>query len=860
MRMRKVAALLVAVTVLLNAWIGIGMVVKAADFISDEIYVSIAEGLNGNGTFGSPFTSLEAARDYIRKLRTQGYKLPDGGVTVFLRGGTYMLDKSFELTDKDGGEEGKPIVYKSYDGETAVLVGGAVLGGSDFRKVDNDIINSRLRRNAKGKVYHINLKELGYSYSEDLSNPPSVELFMNGAAMSLARYPNSGYMLTGTVVDPGSIPRNTLNDRIGTKDYIPPEQYVDRGAIWKYIDPRHEYWASASDMWIYGMLKYNWAVQRLPVEYIKPSTGEIKTLKPHTYGVDPSKEYYVYNVLEEIDLPGEYFINRKNGDIYMFPIDDMENSEIIITLLEKPLFDIDGAKNITLSSLKLQGVISQAVSIKNCEEVLVVNCDISQTYKNAVSISKSKNTGVVSSKIYDVGAGGVFVEGGDRQTLEPANNFAVNNHVFRFQRVDSNYTSAVSLSGVGNRAAFNEMNDAAHLAMQFSGNDHVIEYNEIHDVLKEMDDMGAIYSGREWTWRGTKIYNNYFHNLYPQIANVHLGAQAIYLDDGMSGIDVRYNVFADSTRAYWLNGGRNNDFMHNLVINQELGIYSDIMNWSPLTPNSTILVRLTQVPYQSSAYSKYPNLANILDDEPQLPKYNNIVGNALVNSKGFSSSQLRTVTLDDLKVLGKIENNVSYTGNPGFANYEMKDYSLKPDSKILQDLPELANIKFDRFGTYTSKVDELMSDIAALCVNSPNAYVNNKKTLADPENRRVKPFIYQGSTLIPVRMVSESFGGETSWDEATKTITINIDGRVVKMNEGSNEMIVDNEKVKLDVPAMISDGRTYIPLRAFVEKALGKKLLWDNRGLILIGDNVLELDKEENRDYISEMFFRVKYY
>ena len=51
------------------------------------------------------------------------------------------------------------------------------------------------------------------------------------------------------------------------------------------------------------------------------------------------------------------------------------------------------------------------------------------------------------------------------------------------------------------------------MAIVFGGNEHLIEFNEIHDVCHESNDAGAIYGGRDWTMRGTVIRYNYFHDI-----------------------------------------------------------------------------------------------------------------------------------------------------------------------------------------------------------------------------------------------------------------------------------------------------------------------------------------------------------
>ena len=136
-----------------------------------------------------------------------------------------------------------------------------------------------------------------------------------------------------------------------------------------------------------------------------------------------------------------------------------------------------------------------------------------------------------------------------------------------------------------------------------------------------------------------------------------------------------------------------------------------------------------------------------------------------------------------------------------------------------------------------------------LFLGSPKAYVMSKEAKIDKDNETVVPFTENDRTLVPVRFISESFGAKVGWDDATQTVTVNANGKEIKMVLGKAEMTVDGKAVALDTPANTYQDRTFIPLRAMAE-AINKKVFWDDRGLILISD--LTFDPTSDKDLIDK--------
>lgn len=122
-----------------------------------------------------------------------------------------------------------------------------------------------------------------------------------------------------------------------------------------------------------------------------------------------------------------------------------------------------------------------------------------------------------------------------------------------------------------------------------------------------------------------------------------------------------------------------------------------------------------------------------------------------------------------------------------------------------------------------------------LAIDQPKAINDNVLTRIDNDNENVAPYLAEGDrTLVPLRFIAEAFGAEVEWDDSTKGITITLGEKVIKMTADKAEYTVNGESKTLDVPATISQDRTFVPLRACAEN-LDKNVKWYN-GLIVISD------------------------
>lgn len=93
-------------------------------------------------------------------------------------------------------------------------------------------------------------------------------------------------------------------------------------------------------------------------------------------------------------------------------------------------------------------------------------------------------------------------------------------------------------------------------------------------------------------------------------------------------------------------------------------------------------------------------------------------------------------------------------------------------------------------------------------------------------NFNVPPMIENGRTLVPLRAIFEAMGAAVSWNDATKTASAVKGETTVVLAIASVEATINGELIKLDVPAKIVDSRTLAPLR-FVGEAFGGTVNWD---------------------------------
>ncbi|HPX39039.1 MAG: hypothetical protein GXX88_11525 [Candidatus Hydrogenedentes bacterium] len=648
---------------------GIMIMLAAAGFVfgAEPFYVAT----NGNDAWSGklaapnaessdgPFATLQRARDAIRAVKAQG-ELPVGGIEVVVAGGIYTLDAPFDLAAEDSGTAANRIVYRAADGAEVRLVGGRVV--NNFQPVTDQAILDRLDEPARGQVLQADLKALGIT---DFGNPNGggLELFYDNTPMTVSRWPNEGFVrIQELVVEDGHQIHGIPGSKTG--------KFV-------YDGDRPARWLQEEDPWLHGYWFWDWSDERKPIQAIDTQNRIIELAEPaHNYGYRKGQWYYAFNMLCELDAPGEWHVNRESGMLYFWPPAPIDSATTVVSVIPS-IVSCKNASFVTFRGFTFEACRSTMLAIHDGAVNRVTACVFRNGGAGAVSISGGTNHGVTGCDIYQMAGGGIALSGGDRSTLTPAGHFAENNHIHHYARWYRMYHTGIHLSGVGNRAAHNLIHDAPHMAMGFGGNDHLIEFNEIYNVCFESNDAGAIYTGRDWTMRGNLLRHNYLHDI---TGFENRGCVGMYLDDMFSSADLIGNVFCNVTRAAFIGGGRDCTVANNIFVDCNPAMHLDAraLGWAHGHADGWIQEAaekgtLSGIAYKNPPYSeRYPALITILDKEPKAPEGNVIARNICWGGE-WDGMQ------DDAEKYVLLENNLIQV-DPHFVDAANRDFRLKDDS------------------------------------------------------------------------------------------------------------------------------------------------------------------------------------
>ena len=719
--------------------------------LGQEFYVSPDGNDKSNGTAAAPVATFTKAQLLIKKFKSANPNY-EGDIVVHIGAGNYELQAGFKLDETVTGSKQTPIIWRGINKDKVIISGGKKIKGSAFKKVNDPAILMRVGKTAAGSLYQIPLKQLGiinygkhqsYGHGQPVV-PAPLELFFNNEPLTLAHYPNSGSIKIGKVIDKGSVPR------IGDTS--------NRGALFEYTDTRHAKWVGQKNIWLQGTFNYGFADDNINIETIDTLKKQIKLVTPHLYGLGNGRDfqaYTAYNILEELDSPGEWWLDTKTGILYVWPPSTLEAASITVSVLETPIVSIINQTYTTLEGLTIEAGRGMGIYMEAGHHNTIVGCTIrnvgtsgifmgqgAEANKGPMSIdnfeghpvsgiigslqnylykntSWNRNAGydqqILSCDVYNTGSGGIYLSGGDKRTLTKANNIVENCKVHDFNRRNKFIWSGISVDGCGNKIRHCEIYNTDWQGIFVHGNEHVFEYNNIHHVTLNSDDTSPWYIGRDPSDRGNVVRYNYFHH----IGNPNRMNMGIYCDDSSADVFVFGNVFYKMETKHGIlftNSGWDLTMKNNIIIeptDATAQISAHYYTWAAGSEKSMfgeeglIRARLTKsVSYTTEPYaSKYPGLLDYLDTIPGTKQWkamranrnvfadNLIIGGPTSPTK-LIGGQYATITERD---------NYRCTTNPGFVDAEHENFTLLPNSEVYKKIKGFEPVPFDKMGLYKNK-------------------------------------------------------------------------------------------------------------------------------------------------------------
>jgi len=680
-----------------------------------ELYVA-TDGSDANiGTETAPFATLDRAKEEVRKIKTE-FK---GSITVLVRGGTYYLQQPLSFSSEDSGCAEGLITYMAYPGEIPVISGGKNIT-SEWRHYQNGIYMCELNSGEEDKI----------NFSQ---------LFINGKRQVRARFPNYDNS------DPGK--SGMINPAL-TKLEWPHKQFQFDSN--RFTSKR---WAKSHEGVVHMFGKNYWGNLQWQVEAVDWDTNTIHLGKggfqindimqgEEATGIDQYSRYFIENIFEELDAPNEWYLDCDNGRLYWMPEDDSAVQKALVEVpLLKEVVEFRGTQDqpvqhIVLSGFRIAHTASTfldvyeapslgdwsihrggAVYMEGTEHCTVTHCFFDAVGGNAVFLNNyNRYNRIYGNRISEAGDSGVCLVGSKHLSMGsnhayPSHNDISNNLIYEIG-VFGKQTAAVFISvSSNNTISHNHMYNLPRAAICINDGTwggHVIEFNDIHDTVRETGDHGPFNSwGRDRFWCLNQSHGPDSHGagdvkldaketvLIRQNRFVDNKGWGIDLDDGSSnyhiynnlciGISIKLregdyrtvenNIFVNPANPPGIHigyEGNHDRFVRNIIVTNSHSSNPEVdIDFQKRDSNGAI--------YEFIGPPMKGNWMKELD-------YNlffNDIGNftAIVYFRPLGSKTTH-YSLQEWRKLGFDKNSIY--ANPLFKDPDAGDYSLRSDSPALQ--------------------------------------------------------------------------------------------------------------------------------------------------------------------------------
>lgn len=648
------------------------------------------------GTRTQPFATLECARLAARKARAAG--VAPAPMEIILQAGRYFLRQPFDLDQADSGSPGAPLIVRPESGAAVTLCAARRLAASDFRPVTNTAVLARLAPEARGRLHVLDLAPLGFParpktpdlYTDHGGLP---ELYLAGRRLPVARYPNEGCMTMRRVRvnGGGQMEKGRWGD--------PALAQSPRGpGVFEYRDDRHRRWVEAArrgELWFKGYWRCVWQNEAVRVAEINPAEQTVTLAAPVPGGIgskyqrpegDGQERYWVRNLLEEMDQPGEWCVVPAEGRLYLLPPAGWERADLLLADRAEPVVRLRNASHVELRGLTVEGGLDHGIVVQDGASNLIAGCTVRNVTRYGVKLDGGRAHTVQSCDIHDTGAGGVWLGGGDERAVPrvPAGHRVANCHIHHFGCIELVYAPGINAGftgggggghhvAVGMIVEHNLIHDGPHAGVLYGSWDSVFAFNDVSAFCQLSNDMGGFYCYDRAERSGQhRLVHNYIHDTAQ--------GDGIYFDFDHNGSQVYGNVVNLGSTGKW-----GTAFLYKTG--------NQAQRPQPVYCSNNIALR------SAAGF-------NFITPRPGLIE-NNI---AVACAKPFAWQEVkegRFVRADAGLAAGT---NVAYDADPGFITDPAPGRALRPGPRVRKDLPGFQAIPFGRIGLYLDEYRTRLPD------------------------------------------------------------------------------------------------------------------------------------------------------
>ena len=600
-----------------------------------------------------PGDSFARVRDEIRAARAAGKVAPGEKVTVTLAPGEYCVaGNRLELSAADSGTADAPTVWRAERRSSVRLFGGVRLKASDFAPVKDESVSLRLDPAVRKSVRVADLSSRfpgGFKPWPDSIRgvPPGPWLCRDGDYLPVARWPNAdaanhGWAGFNVCLKPGG------NEWKRAAKNPPPD--ASAPGAFEFPGDRPARWRFGEGVWMLAYWNFDWACEYLRAASFDSATKALTLATWAQYGLGKGnngyfkqRRFYALNLLEELDAPGEWYLDRRAKKLYYLPKGDLEKEELVLADDTAPFVAMSGVAHIVFENLEFRYSHGAAVMQISGHDNVVRNCGFYCHGGSALTVKGARNR-ITRCTIAHNGATAVSLSGGDRRMLLPANNLIDGCEIVDYAVFKRIYAPGINLSGCGNAIRNCKIHEGPYIALWYDGNEHLIADNIFDRCVLEAGDSGCIYTGKDAAGLGTLIFGNRIQNL-AQTAVESNSRQGIYFDDCDWGDDVIGNFFRRSGRAVFFGGGKLHRVYNNVMTECNHGVHADARGRTWRLKRNSFPTDAKGVSYARgkcegfnfryapwSVY--YPQLEEAVDNLPEMPGMNDVKNNVFHRIRG----------------------------------------------------------------------------------------------------------------------------------------------------------------------------------------------------------------------------------